>query len=457
MKNKELLDKLKLNIAISNFEEDLKEKSPLIKENWRSYSMKKRIIAISCMSVLLASGVVFATNIENIKNHFEGLDKGVQTASKNGYVGNPEMDYIESEVKVDSDKQKDEGNVFDDIKVQAKIDDFMMDDLNLNVEFNFDFDDKLKEVFNFDELHSIDLLDLFVKDEENRIIHSNLNKDEFEEYCSKNNLDYVIGKSNENYFNTGFMNFPSNINSEDCSSKLTYNIYSTEEYPKSKKLYVSFGKIKLTEENTNNIVTLKGDWNIEVDVPEIMYNRTSESYRVISCDNKDFEVYQSKVTDTGFEIGVTISNIEEPELSFTDEERKKFSSATRFSVNENGEIVIQSVNENGEIVAEEEADEETKEVVKKYVEFQKKRRPISVGNIDWALCKTNQSYVENSNGEKFTCTMSPGRKANTDFVNKNTYDFYETFSMTKYDSTDRIKVVLYYYNNPVTIELEKVK
>ena len=58
MKNKELLDKLKLNIAISNFEEDLKEKSPLIKENWRSYSMKKRIIAISCMSVLLASGVV---------------------------------------------------------------------------------------------------------------------------------------------------------------------------------------------------------------------------------------------------------------------------------------------------------------------------------------------------------------------------------------------------------------
>ena len=456
MKNKELLDKLKLNIAISNFEEDLKEKSPLIKENWRSYSMKKKIIAISCMSVLLASGVVFATNIENIKNHFEGLDKGVQTASKNGYVGNPEMDYIESEVKVDSDKQKDEGNVFDDIEVQAKIDDFMMDDLNLNIEFNFDFDEKLKEVFNFDILHSIDLLDLVIKDEENRILHSNLNKEEFEEYCSRNNLDYVFGKSNENYFNTGFMNFPNNCNFENCSSKLTYNIYSTEEYPKSKKLYVSFGKIKLTEENTNNIVTLKGDWNIELDVPEVMYNRTSESYRVISCDNKDFEVYQSKVTDTGFEIGVTISNIEEPELSLTDEEHNKLSS-TEFSVKKNGEIVTKSFNENGEIVAETEVDEETKEIIKKYMEFHKKRNPISVGNIDWSMNKTNPSYVENSNGEKFECTMSPGRKANTNFVNKNTYDFYETFSMTKYDSTDRIKVVLYYYNNPVTIELEKIK
>ena len=127
-----------------------------------------------------------------------------------------------------------------------------------------------------------------------------------------------------------------------------------------------------------------------------MYNRTSESYRVISCDNKDFEVYQSKVTDTGFEIGVTISNIEEPELSFTDEERKKFSSATRFSVNENGEIVIQSVNENGEIVAEEEADEETEEVVKKY-EDTIKHDTLSIKVI---YNEPNKEYVDTSiNGE----------------------------------------------------------
>ena len=51
--------------------------------------------------------------------------------------------------------------------------------------------------------------------------------------------------------------------------------------------------------------------------------------------------------------------------------------------------------------------------------------------------------------------MGPNRKAKTDFIEENKYDFYETFGMTKNDATDRVKVVLYYYGTPVTIELEK--
>lgn len=67
------------------------------------------------------------------------------------------------------------------------------------------------------------------------------------------------------------------------------------------------------------------------------------------------------------------------------------------------------------------------------------------------------SYVENENGKKFEITLSPSRKAKTYYIEGNKYDFYETFSMTKYDTTDKIKAVLYYYGKPVTIELEKVK
>ena len=35
------------------------------------------------------------------------------------------------------------------------------------------------------------------------------------------------------------------------------------------------------------------------------------------------------------------------------------------------------------------------------------------------------------------------------------YDFYETFGLTKYDMTDKIKVVLFYYNTTVVIEFQK--
>ena len=93
-------------------------------------------------------------------------------------------------------------------------------------------------------------------------------------------------------------------------------------------------------------------------------------------------------------------------------------------------------------------------------EYWDKKMPIELSGFihgELECTDTNCSYVENSNGEKFECTMSPSRRAKCDWLEGNKFDFYETFGMTKYDATDKIKVVLYYYGEPVTIELEKVK
>ena len=91
-------------------------------------------------------------------------------------------------------------------------------------------------------------------------------------------------------------------------------------------------------------------------------------------------------------------------------------------------------------------------------EYFEKRVPIKVsGDIQGDLEDANSycSYVENSDGEKFKCTMSPSRKTKADWIEGNKFDFYETFGMTKYDATDNIKVVLNYYGELVTIELER--
>lgn len=438
MNNKEMLDKFKMRVAISNFEKECEsntnEKGIYTLEKrgfWRDYIMKKRIIATTCVGMILMSGVVFAANIDNIKNYFRGLGKGIDTAIENGYVENPEMDYIESNTTL----SKETGTIVEDVKVDAKIEDFLMDDLNLSTQFSFKFDEKIHSYINLDNIDDITLNDLFVRDEENHLIYSGAEKDTFEKYCKEHNLNYVFGEyDNEKYFNNGLNWFPSFINKDSRLAKLTYNMYS-EGFPKSKKLYFSFSKITITEHNDSNEITIQGNWEIELDVPEKMYNRTSETYRVVSCSNDDFNVYSSSVSDTGFEIGVIINNIERPECP----EKLR------------------------EIQGEEWADKVMQSPYKElYVDFIKKNSPINVSGENLLLPADSRKqgeecFVENSNGEKFKCTMSPSRRAKNKWLEGNKFDFYETFGMTKYDATDNIKVVLNYYGEPVIIELEKLK
>ena len=452
MNNKQILDKFKMNIAISNFEKEYERETmqkgiyTLEKRGfWRDYIMKKRIIATTCVGMILMSGVVFAANIDNIMNYFRGLGKGIDTAIENGYVEKPEMDYIESNTTL----SKETGTIVEDVKVDAKIEDFLMDDLNLSTQFSFKFDEKVHNYIDLNNINTITLNDLFVRDEENRLIYSVNNKEIFDIYCKENKLNYVFGEfDNEKYFNNGLNWFPAFISKEGSLAKLTYNMYS-EGFPKSKKLNFTFSKITITEHNNSNKITIQGNWDIELDVPEKMYNRTSETYRVVSCSNDDFKIYSSNVSDTGFEIGVIISNIEKVEYPKELERiRKEIWAKYADNVDQNKAL------------------EEYQSIINKSpykemeLEYWNKRVPIELSGTthgDLTCTTTYCSYIENSNGEKFECTMSPSRMAKADWLEGNKYDFYETFGMTKYDATDKIKVVLYYYGEPVTIELEKVK
>ena len=255
---------IKKRIAILNFEkEQINNKNQhthFINKKYRRFAMKKRVIATICTSIVLVSGVVLGTNIENIKRFFGGgLGNAIQSAAENGYIANPQMDYIESNVTVSDDL----GTVIDDMNTEVKINDFMMDDLNLNIEFNFKFDEKIKDIFNLDNLHNIELNDLIVRDEENRILYGGYDKQAFEKYCQENNLEYVFGETNENYLNCGLQCYPYSHDKNTNLARLTYNIYTDDTFPKSRKLYFSFGKIKLVEESSKKIVTIKGNWNIK--------------------------------------------------------------------------------------------------------------------------------------------------------------------------------------------------
>lgn len=428
-------------ITVSNF-----QKEQNMSNKNRRLSMKK-MVTVACICLVLTSGIVFAKDIEKIvRERFNfGLGDGIDRAAENGYIAEPEMDKVESETKVEI-PEIDLGTIVDNINTSVKIDSFLMDDYNLSVEFSFEFDDNIKEVVDLNKLDQITLNDLIVLDEEKRIIFSSayMGENKFNEFCNEHELDFKYGEFNENYMNNGLNWFPQSIRKDLNQCTLVYNMY-TEGYPKSKELNFYFNQITLTEqeyvgeERTTRNVTLTGNWNIHVDVPEKMYNRTSESYRVISCENDRFNVYAAKLMDTGFELGIMISDMVRPEYPeiFTKKEKE-----VGF-----GEEWIAFIIENEKI----------------WNDYQRKANPINTDGGNMLLVgearkeTTKGCYVINSDGEEFRSTMSPSRKCNANFIKGNQFDFYETFGLTKNDATDKITVVIDFYGEPVRIELEKIK
>lgn len=439
MDNNEYKEKLKMKIAMFNAVEDInKESNEYFLENNNRKGvnlMKRKIIATTCASLVLISGIVFATNFENIKTHFRGLGKGVDTAVGNGYIANPNAEKTDSNTIAINKKIK-----IDNINAKINIENFLMDDVNLSTQILFEFDEKIKELVNLDKVNAIELTDLIIKDEENRIIYGGNNEERFKKYCEENNLNYTFCEYNDNYMNCGVNCFNVSKDKENNSIKIMYNMY-TDKFPKSKKLHFSFKTIQMleisSEESMQNKIIVNGNWDIPVDVPKEMYNRTDEYYKVVNCDNPDFNVYTAKVTNTGFELGVIISNIEKPE----------------FDSDKYNEFVILNDAYNKREISKEEYIES--EAVKWYDELTYLLRPISLSVNKFIDKETIPSYVENKNNKKFESTLSSTRKTKNDFIGTNKFDFYDTFAMTKYDATEEIKVILYYYGKPVTIELKK--
>lgn len=328
------------------------------------------------------------------------------------------MNFVNSETSIEVEE-----NIVENINVEFKVDNFIMDDYNLSTELVFNFDETINEYCNLNNIHSIELKDLIITDEENRVIYGGTDKEKFEKYCDDNNLNYTFGETdNENYMNCGLNSFISYYNIDSNQIKLMYNIYS-ENFPKSKSLKFSFTKIVIIEnENTDNNITLEGNWNIELDVPEKMYNRTDDYYKVLSCSNPNFDVYTSKVSESGFEIGLIINNIEKPQSP---------------------EQFLNSLN-----------NATPEEYNKLQSEYWMARTPIDISGNNG---ENTISYIENSNKEKFFCTMSPSRQYINEFLNDNKFNFYETFSLTKSDASDMLTVILYYYGEPVEIKLEKIE
>lgn len=439
---KEIMEKLKFKIAISEI-----KKEGEVAMNKKKKFINKKVGIAACACLVLTTGVVFAKDIENFVKYYFGLNETVNKAAENGYVEEINSNIVESEVVLE---EQEKGIVIEDIDVSLKFDEFVMDDLVLSTNMTFEFDEKIKEVFDLDKLQHISIEDLIVMDDQNKILLCSATEPEFNKLKEKYNISQKYFEETENFYNCGYGLGLLGHDKEKNIIKYNINVNMPNMFfPKSKELKFIFSKIKLEkfEEYTgqdiengeylkSNSVILTGDWEFKFDVPEKMYNRTNVEYEVVSVSNPEVEVYLSSASETGFCLGAIVSNVVEPpslDMNYIAEKDDKY---------KNGEMT----------------DEEWMEFMDEVFEMISDRDIIKrtnwIKDENGKMTTEKVSHIENEKGQKFYSALQMSKN---DFLEGNKFDFFDVYKMTKNDLTDELTVNLYTKDDVVKIELKKIK
>lgn len=289
-----------------------------------------KFISLISAFIAITAGVVFAKDISKwINNIFkpETTSNGIIQMAEDGYIQNTDMDFIE------------------DNGISIKIDSILMDDYNLDIVFEVKTKENIKPIYN------IEISDLIISDENNNIIYCSYDRvDLYEDFCKKHNIEFSNKNMHNNYTNEGYQTEV--IERTDNSVKFLYKLYSTG-YPKSKKLIFDFKNINIissVENITNNRVSqnLKGKWNIEVDLPEVFYNRKNLIYSVKDKSDKKSNIILKEATGTYTEMHIELT-IKKFRKGYKPTEEGLDNLLKEISENTENDIIATLENQNGKI------------------------------------------------------------------------------------------------------------
>ena len=425
MSKEKVLNNLKSSIAMENFKE-IERKNRRIKKILQS----TLTVAICGMSV---TGIVFAKNISTkIYTNFFLTGQGMETAMKEGYIENANMEYKNSEATIENAKT---GQKIEAADTKIKVSEFVMDDFNLSITFDVELSEKAKEIVTAEEVWKFNFPDLVISDENNVVLYCPTGT-RYDEFSKENNLGLNYDEALENgaWIGSGVNIVP--IEREGNHVKVIYNIYtgSGSNYPNSKKLKIDMTQIKISKEEKTTMggeeITLTGDWNFDVDVPEKMYNRQSTIYTQTSTTNKDYEVVAATLYDTGMELTMKIKTENQPKYptSLEWEFYKTIADEDPYGMPE----ILNYISWK---------ERQTEE----YKEYSRK--------IDYLFNIT--SYLTNENGEKFEMTQGPRANGSKGIDEEGIMTYKAMFDLTKYNSTDKVTVHFDYNGQTEEVMLEK--
>ena len=356
-----------------------------------------RIITTIVAIITMTASIVFAKDIINVVKNFFAHNEGMDKAIANGYIENIDMEYVESN------------------NINIKADRVLMDDNNLSIEMSVKLDSKV----NNENIEKEEFKNLIVFDEQCNILYCE-NEDTFDNYCNKNNLQYSYNEFTNKYMNSGVNGFIKSKVEEEGVVKLIYNFYSNN-YPKSKRVYINFDKVNIyvKENEKQKIIVTEGNWDLEIDMPEMFYNRTAVVYKVKDTTNDMIKLSEAVVYDTCMKIEMYTQ--EEPTYNEEDSE----------------EVKQQKIHEK----------------VEQWIEEQHKR--IEKGDIDNLEIFYARPYIENQNNEKFYPTEGNFEDSGIIREYSGNIKYWQTFNITKADLTDELNLYIKYKGEDIYMTLIK--
>ncbi len=389
----------------------------------------KRIIATIVSVLTISVGIVFAKDIERIIKERFLRGNGVETAVENGYMEKVEEDYTYKTVSIEKGEK-----VVDSIDVGIKLKDFIATENNLSIEFEMTFDNKIKQYKDFSA----------------NKINGNINYEYFGHIVLENM--YIVGDENiyiDEAQDESGITYVTEID-DTTNTILVVHQLTGSGITEAKHFDIKFSKISFVPKesvpNEFGKIDLIGDWEFAIDIPEYMRNDKPIYYNVTECNDDNFEVYEAKATSTGFELGIMISNIEEP---VKNPELVKKEAELMNQVYPKGMDGWSTKEEFIKIYGEE-------KYVQMYKDWEERYSPIDLTGYHIFDEFTDGTYVQNSRGEKFTHSgLDLSRNKSYKWEEGNKYNFYETFDMTKFNATNEIKIVLDHDGKMVEIYLKQ--
>lgn len=257
--NNIIKEKVISKISIYKF----KEENIAIKKPKNYKYMKYGMVA--CICLMFSTGIVFSKEIESyIKKIFNNSTKAIDVAVENGYIQEENVDYI-----YDKD-------------IGIKVDNLIVDDLNLDIAFNFETKNE--------NVKSIRLKDFVITNDNEKVVFQSGFKgvEKLEEIPIYNSVTWA--------------NEPIKLTDTTFRDSILFGLRpESEEF---KELYFDIKSLDLVYENGTQ-ETIDGDWKLMVSIDEKMRVNTNIIYTLLE-ENKYVENAVATLSPTGVNIKLTL-------------------------------------------------------------------------------------------------------------------------------------------------------
>lgn len=236
-KNQNLKNEIKLRISLLSIDDDTSSS--------KHYFIRKKSIIAACTILTLSTGVVFAQDINNyIKKIFNNSSQAINTAIEEGYLQNTNMNYTY------------------DKNIGIKVEHLFLDNLNLNISFNFKTEKK--------NIKSIRFNDFIITTNSKKVVYRS-------EFIKETNFEDL-----PLYHSIDWMNESIQLDNSTFSDSILIGLKN--DYPKFSELHFEIKSLNVTyEDNTHEIIN--GNWIFYTEVDDNMQKDNSIIYSIKENNN----------------------------------------------------------------------------------------------------------------------------------------------------------------------------